>query len=235
VTISRGLRSPSSRATASVQVASPQSTRCRPSSHRSPGRDTADSGSGGAAFAFSSSSSARRLSISPGSNPVNERSKSDSWISCNSTASNYSSQSAHVTERLTISRNALTCAGDHSLQRITGTSVIPSFRAALRRRCPSTTSQSLRTRHGILNPNSRTDAHMRSTAVSFLGGFRGYSTSRSSRHISMRVAAGYGWSVCSIASRFAVNRPVLGAARQLIHESGRRQHGKRASCCYSIL
>jgi hypothetical protein len=45
------VRSPRSRATASGLVASPQSTRCGPSSHRSPNRDVGDSGSGGAAFA----------------------------------------------------------------------------------------------------------------------------------------------------------------------------------------
>ena len=35
---------------------------------------------------------------------------------------------------------------------------MPSLRAAFSRRWPSTTSPSLRTRHGILKPNSRIDA-----------------------------------------------------------------------------
>src|SRR5579863_9331092 len=48
---------------------------------------------GGAAFASSSSSSANRPSISPGSNPVSDQSKSMSWISSSSKASAVSSQS----------------------------------------------------------------------------------------------------------------------------------------------
>lgn len=75
---------------------------------------------------------------------------------------------AQLTERLTIKRKALTCAGVHSSQRMTGISAMPSLRAAFNRRWPSTTSPSLRTKQGILKPNSRIDEHMRSTAASFL-------------------------------------------------------------------
>jgi hypothetical protein len=49
-------------------------------------------------------------------------------------------------------------------------SVMPSWRAALRRRWPSITSPSLRARHGTLKPNSRILPHMRSTPASFLRG-----------------------------------------------------------------
>ena len=49
---------------------------------------------------------------------------------------------------------------------------ISSLRAAFNLKCPSTTSPSLRTRHGILQPNSRIEPHMRSTAESFLRGLR---------------------------------------------------------------
>jgi hypothetical protein len=62
--------------------------------------------------------------------------------------------------------------GRPSSQSITGTSARPSFCAAFRRRCPSTTSPSLRTRQGILKPNSRIDEHILSTAPSFLRGLR---------------------------------------------------------------
>ena len=62
------------------------------------------------------------------------------------------SQSAHVADRFTISRKARTCAGVHSSHRMTGMSVMPSLRAAFRRRCPSITSPSLRTRQGIDPP-----------------------------------------------------------------------------------
>ena len=41
---------------------------------------------------------------------------------------------------LALSRKALTCASVHSSHRITGTSLMPSFFAAFRRRWPSTTS-----------------------------------------------------------------------------------------------
>jgi hypothetical protein len=47
-----GARPPSSRATCSALVASPQSTRCDPQRNISPGRDMGFSGSGGAALAF---------------------------------------------------------------------------------------------------------------------------------------------------------------------------------------
>src|SRR5579859_4691754 len=57
-----------------------------------------------------------------------------------------------------------------SSHKITDTSVMPSFRAAFRRRWPSTTSPPLRASTGILKPNSRIDEHMRSTAESFLRG-----------------------------------------------------------------
>ena len=70
VTISSGLRSPSSRATSSALVESPQRTRCLPQSHRSPAGMTGFSGSGGASLAFSSSGIASRSSISLGSKPV---------------------------------------------------------------------------------------------------------------------------------------------------------------------
>ena len=57
VTISSGLRSPSSRATASGSVESAHRARWGPSSHRSPGRDTGATGTGGtsssAAFGWS--------------------------------------------------------------------------------------------------------------------------------------------------------------------------------------
>ena len=49
----------------------------------------------------------------------------------------------------TRSRKAFTCVGVHSSQRITGTSVMPSLRAAFSRRCPSTISPSLRRRQGF--------------------------------------------------------------------------------------
>ncbi len=183
VTISSGLRSPSSRATASALVAiaaqDAMLVRGLPQSHRSPGRDTGFSGSGGAAFASSSSSGrASRSSISFGSKPVRLRSKSAALSSCSSRASSSSSQSAQVTERFTISRNAFTCASVHSSQRITGIAVVsppghdPSLRAAFSRRWPSTTSPSLRASTGILKPNSRMLLHMRSTAASFLRGLR---------------------------------------------------------------
>src|SRR5260370_6000041 len=42
-----------------------------------------------------------------------------------------SSQSAHATDRLNIRRKAFTCVGVHSSQRITGTSVMRNFLAAL--------------------------------------------------------------------------------------------------------
>ena len=44
--------------------------------------------------------------------------------------------------------------------------------------------------HGILKPNSRIDAHMRSTAASFLRGLRGYSRRRSIGQISICWAGG---------------------------------------------
>src|SRR5207245_7826939 len=78
----------------------------------------------------------------------------------------------HWTDRLTMMRNAFTWAGVHSSQRITGTSAMFSLRAAFSRRCPSTTSPSLRANTGILKPNSRMEEHMRSTAESFLRGLR---------------------------------------------------------------
>ena len=78
------------------------------------------------------------------------RSKSAALSSCSSIESRSSSQSAQVTERFTIKRKALTCCGVHSSQRMTGTSVMPSLRAAFRRRWPSTTSPSLRASTGIL-------------------------------------------------------------------------------------
>ena len=115
-----------SRPTASALVASPHNTRCGPSSHRSPSRDTGDSGSGGVAFAFSSSSSASRSSISPGSNPVTIDRNPIPGGPATPEARASSSQSAQVTERFTISRKALTCAGVHSSQRITGMSVSPA-------------------------------------------------------------------------------------------------------------
>ena len=59
--------------------------------------------------------------------------------------------------------------------------VIPSLRAALRRRWPSMTSPSLRARHGILNPNSRILPHIRSTAASFLRGLPAGAASKGER------------------------------------------------------
>ena len=76
------------------------------------------------------------------------------------------------------------------------------MRAALRRRWPSTTSPSLRTRHGILKPNSRIEAHMRSTAASFFLGFLGYSRNRSIGHSSMLCAAGCSITPLNISSAF---------------------------------
>ena len=76
-----------------------------------------------------------------------------------------------------MSRKAFTCAGVHSSQRITGIPFVsppghdPSLRAAFSLRCPSTTVPSLRASTGTLKPNSRMEAHIRSTAASFLRGF----------------------------------------------------------------
>lgn len=73
---------------------------------------------------------------------------------------------------------------------MTGISASSSFRAAFRRRCPSTTSPLLRARTGILNPNSRIDPHIRSTAASFFLGLREYGNKRSIGQSSIPCAAG---------------------------------------------
>src|SRR3989442_11280885 len=52
---------------------------------------------------------------------------------------------------------------------------MPIFRELLYLRCPSTISPEDLHSIGTANPNSRIDAHMRSTAASFRLGFRGYS------------------------------------------------------------
>ena len=91
---------------------------------------------------------ARRPSISPGLKPVRSISNSNASNSCSSRARSSSSHSAHITERLAMRRNAFTCAGVHSSHRITGISTMPSLVAALRRRCPSTTSPSPRAAPG---------------------------------------------------------------------------------------
>ncbi len=69
---------------------------------------------------------------------------------------------------------------------------MPSFRAALSRRWPSITSPPLRTKHGILKPNSRMLAHMRSTAASFLRGLRAYATNLSMGQICISTAGAAG-------------------------------------------
>jgi hypothetical protein len=76
-------------------------------------------------------------------------------------------QSAHVTERFTIRRNALTCCGLHSSHSRTGISLMPNLRAPFRCKWPSITSPSLRASTGILKPNSLMLLNMRSTAASF--------------------------------------------------------------------
>ena len=64
-----------------------------------------------------------------------------------------------------IRRRRISELGEVSRERITGTTAIPSFTAALIRRWPSTTSPSLRANTGILKPTSRMLVHMRSTVV----------------------------------------------------------------------
>jgi len=81
--------------------------------------------------------------------------------------------------------------------------VIASLRAAFRRRCPSTTSPSLRTKQGILNPNSRIEAHIRSTPASFLRGLRAYSTSLLIDQISILWVGA--WGVIQTAVRFRLD------------------------------
>jgi len=132
---------------------------------------TGDSGSCGAPLAASSSSRASKPSISPGSNPVRLRSEIQTLD-----VLEFDSQELfipvrprhravhHQPERFDLRWRPLIAEYDWDLS--------PSLRAAFSRRCPSTTSPSLRTRHGISNPNSRIDAHMRSTAASFFLGFR---------------------------------------------------------------
>lgn len=58
------------------------------------------------------------------------------------------------------------------------------FASGLSLRCPSTISPSPRTKQGILKPTWRIEAHMRSTAASFLRGLRTYGLSLSIGHIS---------------------------------------------------
>ncbi len=106
--------------------------------------------------------------------PVRLRSKPLTLRSLISSATRSRSQDAQVAERLTSRRNAFTWSVVHSSHRMTGTSVIPSFFAAFKRRSPSTTSPSVRARTGILNPNSRIEPIMRSTERSFLRRLRAY-------------------------------------------------------------
>jgi hypothetical protein len=64
-------------------------------------------------------------------------------------------------------------AGIESGERqVEGISVIRSLRASLMRKCPSTTSPSLRAKTGILKQNLRIEEHIRSTTASFLRGLR---------------------------------------------------------------
>ena len=142
-----------------------------PQSHRSPVRDAGVSGNGGTSSSAALGCSVK-ASISRASKPVSVRSKSSACRSPNSAASSSISQSAHVTERFTISRKALTCASVQPSHGITGTSVIASLRAAFSLRWPSTTSPVDRASTGIEKPNSVMLATMRFTAPSFLRGFR---------------------------------------------------------------
>ena len=164
---------PASGRTASALVESPQSTRCGPKSHRSPGRVTGFSGSGGASFAFSSSSGARsRSSSSRGSNPVRPRSKSGP-------ATPIARETVilvplrprdgtihHQPERLHLRRGPLV-AEDHRdllqpqlLCRLEAQVAVHDFAVAARE-------------HGNLEAELRGSMlHMRSTAASFLRGLR---------------------------------------------------------------
>lgn len=168
-----GMAPVNSLAVEASSVESEHRIRCGPQSHRSSARVIVTSGSSGAVSALSSLAGfTNKASNSRESKPVRDRSKSKPLRSSSSSARSSSSHSAHATDRLTISRDAFTCAGVHSSHRITGTSAMPSFFAPFRRRWPSTTSPLLRASTGILKPNSRMEAHIRSTAASFRRGFR---------------------------------------------------------------
>ena len=102
----------------------------------------------------------RAAVISPGSKPLKLRSKSAELRSSSLRLSSSSSQSAQETLLLTIKRKAFTWVGVYSSQSSTGTSAMPSLRAAFRgvhlqprHRCG---------KHGIFNPNSRMLPHINS-------------------------------------------------------------------------
>ena len=138
-------------------------------------------------MARSSSGIANKPPISPGSKPVKLRSKSAAFSSYNSRLNSSSSQSAQVTDRFTISRNALTCCGVGSTHR-RGSPGSESCRRQARSPVfaqPLTADRHRPLRHrkrantGILNPNSRMLLHIPSTAGSFFLGLRAYGTNRS--------------------------------------------------------
>ena len=132
VTISDGLRSPRSRATSSalVAVAAQHAVLAAEPQIAEAGHRVLWKRRSGVGLSSSSGVSSRS-SISFGSKPVRLRSKSAALSSCNSRASSSSSQSAQVTERFTIRRNAFTCASVHSSQRITGISVMTQLARGL--------------------------------------------------------------------------------------------------------
>ena len=169
-------RTPASNlSTSSALVLSPHMSRWRPRIQTAPGLLTGSAGVSG-----TSSGSVRpsvvglasRESISATSKPVRLTSKAMAWSSSSSRARRSSSQAAQLAERLASRRNAFTCASVSSSARATGTSIRPSLRAALSRRCPSTTVPSDLATTGMRKPNSRMAATMRSTCSSFLRGLR---------------------------------------------------------------
>lgn len=112
------------------------SRRRLPQSQRSPVRNAGWSGSGGAAFARSSSGMCDQPSISPGSKPVKLRSKSaELWSSSLRLSSPGDAFVDHQTKGFHMGRH-------HSSQSSTGTSAMPSLRSAFSRRCGSTPSPS---------------------------------------------------------------------------------------------
>ena len=161
------------------RVAAEDAMRCLPQSHRSPGRDTGFSGSGGTRRSPSSSSaSASRSSISLGSKPVRLRSKSASLSSCSSRASSSSSQSAHVdravhhqAEGLHLRRRPLVAEDHRDCGRVAA-----GPRSQLARSLQAqVTVHDLAVaagQHGDLEAELADAAHMRSTAASFLRGLR---------------------------------------------------------------
>ena len=112
-----------------MTVASPQSNRCSPRTHRSPGRVTACSGSAGA-----SSSSVRpsllpasSRSSSPSPKPISPRSKPSSDRSASSSRSSSSSQPAFSASWLSASTYARFCASLMCASSITGTRSRPEL------------------------------------------------------------------------------------------------------------